>query len=203
VDGSVEPIGTHLLVRSDEPEEITKGGILLIKKESPKAGEVVAVGPGEADPDSGVTQPMSVVPGVQVMYGRYAGSDKVEFGGAEHAIIKEDEVLLMYAGAEPTLDQVSMPTGKVLVKLLEGKEQTDGGLFLAREAVEKTSTVGEVVAVGPCRLDAKGEAMPPPVAVGDMVRFRYGDEVDLDLGGDRLSVVRMSSLMAKWRAPAA
>ncbi|CAK0846904.1 unnamed protein product [Prorocentrum cordatum] len=91
VDGTVEPIGTHVLVRSDEPEEITKGGILLPKKESPKAGEVVAVGPGEADPDSGVMQPMSVKPGVKVMYSRYAGSDKVEFGGAEHAIIKDRE----------------------------------------------------------------------------------------------------------------
>ncbi|CAK0846906.1 unnamed protein product [Prorocentrum cordatum] len=89
-----------------------------------------------------------------------------------------------------------------------------------KAAVEKTSTVGEaagpirtpaaadrgqgrVVAVGPGNVDSKGEAMPPPVAVGDMVRFRYGDEVDLDLGDDRLSAVRMSSLMAKWKAPAA
>lgn len=60
VEGPLEPLGSYLLVRSASAEEVTKGGLLLPKSQKPKEGEVVAVGPGEANVDSGHVVPVSV-----------------------------------------------------------------------------------------------------------------------------------------------
>mmetsp|Transcript_23639 Transcript_23639/g.52418 ORF Transcript_23639/g.52418 Transcript_23639/m.52418 type:complete len:269 (-) Transcript_23639:119-925(-) len=200
VEGDVVPLGRHVLVRIDEPEEVTKGGILLPRQDRPKEGVVAAIGPGEANLETGTLVPVSVKPGVKVMYTKYSGSDTLECGGAEHTLIREDDILLSYEGDSVSVENLRMPRGRLLVRLIKAKETTDGGLLLSKGAAEKSTTVGEVIAVGEGELLANGEVAEPQVQVGDMVRFRYGDEVDLDVGDDRFTSVRLSSCIAKWKA---
>jgi len=199
VDGNVEPLGKFVLVKSAQPEEMTKGGLLLPKSEKPKEGEVVAVGPGEANAESGVLVPLSVEVGEKVLYSKYGASETIECSGDDHVLVREDDLLLKYKGDEPSLEQITMPRGKVLVKLLAKEEETSFGLLLSKEASKQTTTAGKVMAVGPGTILANGDELPPPVQVGDMVRFRYGDEVDLDIGDDKFSVVSSSLLIAKWK----
>ncbi|CAJ1404403.1 unnamed protein product [Effrenium voratum] len=200
VDGPVEPLGKFVLVKQAQAEEITKAGLLLPKSEKPKEGEVVAVGPGEANAESGVMVPMSVQVGEKVLYSKYGGSETIEREGEDHVLVREDDVLLKYEGDEPLLEKISMPRGKVLVKLMRKEQETSFGLLLSEGAAEQTTTAGEVVAVGPGVVLANGEELPPPVEVGDMVRFRYGDEVNLDVGDDTFTVVGTSNCIAKWRS---
>lgn len=200
VDGNIEPLGSYVLVKVGAPEEQTQGGILLPKSEKPKGGEVIAVGPGEASSESAVVTPVSVKAGDKVVYSRYSGSDTVDLAGSEHVLVREDELLLSYKGESPAISSLAMPRGKVLVKLLAKEEATSFGLLLSKGATKQSTTVGEVVAVGAGEISSKGEEIPPPVSIGDMVRFRYGDEVDMDIDDDKYSVVRISNCIAKWKA---
>ncbi|CAE7763140.1 groS [Symbiodinium pilosum] len=104
-------------------------------------GEVVAVGPGEAQTEgqvrclsamlsqrvqaiaeTGVMVPMTVEVGEKVLYSKYGASETIECSGDDHILVREDDVLLKYKGDEPSLEQVSMPRGKVLVQLLAKEE---------------------------------------------------------------------------------
>lgn len=70
---------------------------------------------------------------------------------------------------------------RLLVKRLEEVTRTAGGIIIPDSAKEKPAE-GEVIAVGPGKLNEKGDRMALQVAVGDRVLFsKYGGtEVKLD-----------------------
>ena len=70
---------------------------------------------------------------------------------------------------------------RILVKRLEGEEKTAGGIIIPDSAKEKPAE-GEIVAVGPGKLNDNAERVAMDVAVGDRVLFsKYGGtEVKLD-----------------------
>ena len=85
----------------------------------------------------------------------------------------------------------------VLVKRTEEEETSSGGIILSGSAKEKPSQ-GEVVAVGPGKVNESGDSIPMNVSVGDTVVFgQYGgneiklnDEEYLILGeGDIFGVI--------------
>ena len=75
---------------------------------------------------------------------------------------------------------------RVIVKRLEDERKTAGGIVIPDTAAEKPSQ-GEVVAVGPGKLDDAGKVIAMGVKVGDKILFgKYsGTEVKLD-GNDYL-----------------
>ena len=70
---------------------------------------------------------------------------------------------------------------RVVVKPIEAEEVTKSGIVLPDTAKEKPQK-GEVIAVGPGRLDEQGKRIPMEVKVGDKVLFsKYtGKEVKID-----------------------
>ncbi len=63
---------------------------------------------------------------------------------------------------------------RVLVQPLEGEQTTASGLVIPDTAKEKPQE-GKVLAVGPGRIDDKGNRVPVDVAEGDVVIFsKYG-----------------------------
>ncbi|MCM8775326.1 MAG: co-chaperone GroES [Candidatus Omnitrophica bacterium] len=92
----LKPLADKILVKVMEPEEKTKGGIILpdTAKEAKSEGKVVAVGPGKTL-ESGKVQPIEVKKGDRVIFGKYAGDD-FEIDGTKHKIIKESEILAVY-----------------------------------------------------------------------------------------------------------
>ena len=84
---------------------------------------------------------------------------------------------------------------RLLVKRLESEEKTAGGLYIPDTAKEKPSK-GEVIAVGPGKVDDNGNRVALTVKKGDMVLFnKYaGTEVKLD-GTDHL-VLREDDVLA-------
>lgn len=93
---------------------------------------------------------------------------------------------------------VKMPLGKVLVRLQEEKSESAGGVLLSKGAAKSDTTVGEVVAVSDGILDSKGDLAPLDIAVGDMVKFRYGSEVELEVAG-AFRAVDAGDCLLKWR----
>ena len=89
----LRPLDDNIIVKPDEAEEKTAGGIVLpdTAKEKPLRGEVVAVGPGRTLKSGKRLEP-SVKKGDVVMFGKYSGSD-VKVDGIEHKILREAEIL--------------------------------------------------------------------------------------------------------------
>ena len=90
---SIRPLGDRILVQRVEEESTTAGGIIIpdTAKEKPQEGKVVAVGNGRVT-DDGKTQALDVKKGDKVLFSKYAGTE-VNLDGAEHLIIREDDVL--------------------------------------------------------------------------------------------------------------
>jgi len=85
---------------------------------------------------------------------------------------------------------------RVVVKPIIEEEVTKGGIILPDTAKEKPQR-GEVVAVGPGRLDEEGKRVPMEVSKGDKVLYeKYaGSEVKLD--DEEYLILRESNIIAK------
>jgi len=84
---------------------------------------------------------------------------------------------------------------RVLVKRLEMEEKTAGGIYIPDSAKEKPMK-GEVIAVGPGKLDDAGKRVKMTVKKGDLVLFaKYaGTEVTID--GEETLVMREDDILA-------
>ena len=89
----IRPLYDRVVVRRNEEEQTTAGGILLpgSAKEKPNQGEVVAAGEGKLL-DSGEVRGLAVKVGDRVVFGQYAGSNTIEIDGEELIIMGESEI---------------------------------------------------------------------------------------------------------------
>jgi len=90
---SFRPLRDRVIVRREEKESKTTGGILLpdSAKEKPAQGVVLAVGPGSIT-DAGETRPCDLKEGDRVIFGQYAGNSIKTEDGEELLILSESEV---------------------------------------------------------------------------------------------------------------
>lgn len=90
---TVRPLYDRILVRQEDAEERTSGGIYLpdSAQERPQQGEIVAVGIGTVL-DSGRLVEPSVKVGDKVLYGKYSGTE-VKIDGQEYTIVRENDLL--------------------------------------------------------------------------------------------------------------
>jgi chaperonin GroES len=91
---NLKPIGDRIIVRREESEEKTAGGILLpdAAKKKPQRGTVLAVGPGKLNEKDGSRMPMALKAGDKVLFTSWAGN---EF---EDKKAKAGEVIVMHEG---------------------------------------------------------------------------------------------------------
>ena len=89
----IRPLHDRVIVRREEEEQKTAGGILLpgSAQEKPNRGEVVAVGSGRVL-DNGDTRAVDVKVGDVVVFGQYAGNDKIDVDGEELIILSESDI---------------------------------------------------------------------------------------------------------------
>jgi chaperonin GroES len=85
----VKPLGDRIVLRREEAEETTAGGIVLpdSAKNKPQRGTILAVGPGKMLKD-GSRRPLQVKEGDKVLFTSWAGE---EFKGRSTT----DNILLM------------------------------------------------------------------------------------------------------------
>jgi chaperonin GroES len=89
----VKPLGDRILIKIQESENKTAGGIIIPQtaQEKTQNGVVVAVGPGSKN-DKGVLEPIGVQVGQKVMFDKYAGS-QIKIDGVDHLLVDEKSVL--------------------------------------------------------------------------------------------------------------
>ncbi|MBK8326336.1 MAG: co-chaperone GroES [Moraxellaceae bacterium] len=90
---NIRPLHDRVVVRREEQETKTAGGIILAGSaaEKPSQGVVLAVGNGQVT-DSGEVRALDVKVGDKVLFGQYAGTT-VKVDGEELLIMKESDIL--------------------------------------------------------------------------------------------------------------
>ena len=84
---------------------------------------------------------------------------------------------------------------RIVVKSLEAEQTTASGLVIPDTAKEKPQE-GEVVAVGPGRIDDNGNRVPLDISVGDKVIYSKYGGTEVKLDGDDLLVLSARDVLA-------
>ena len=86
------PLGDRVVIKNQEMNEVSKGGIILAgaAKEKPQMAVVVAVGPGGNVDGKEIV--MNVKEGQKVIYSKYAGTE-VKLDGEEYIIVRQSDIL--------------------------------------------------------------------------------------------------------------
>ena len=89
----IRPLHDRVIVRREEEEATSAGGILLpgSAQEKPNQGEVIAVGSGRVL-DNGDVRAVDVKVGDKVVFGKYAGQDTIDVEGEELIILSETDI---------------------------------------------------------------------------------------------------------------
>lgn len=90
---SIQPLGSRVLVKRLDAEEVSAGGIVLpdSAKEKPQEAEVISLGTGGKDED-GKTIEFNVKVGDKVLISKYGGTD-VKVDGEDLMILSESDIL--------------------------------------------------------------------------------------------------------------
>ena len=85
---SIKPLADRVLIEAKAAETKTASGLFIpdTAKEKPQQGTVVAVGSGKKD------EPMELVPGDTVLYGKYAGTE-ITVDGKDYLIMRQSDVV--------------------------------------------------------------------------------------------------------------
>lgn len=85
---------------------------------------------------------------------------------------------------------------RIVIRQVEAEQTTASGLVIPDAAKEKPQE-GEVLAVGPGRVDDSGNRVPMDIAVGDKVIYsRYGG-TEVKLGGEEYLILAARDVLAK------
>jgi chaperonin GroES len=84
---------------------------------------------------------------------------------------------------------------RILVKRLAEVEKTKGGIIIPDSAKEKPAE-GEVVAVGPGKLDDSGKRVKPDLKKGDRVLFSKYAGTEIEIDSSKCLVMKEDEILA-------
>ena len=84
---------------------------------------------------------------------------------------------------------------RIVVKALEAETTTASGIVLPDTAKEKPQE-GEVIAVGPGRIDDKGNRVPLDIAVGDKVIYSKYGGTEVKYSGEEYLLLNARDVLA-------
>lgn len=84
---------------------------------------------------------------------------------------------------------------RIIVKPLEAEEKTSGGIIIPDNAKEKPQK-GEVVAVGPGKVNDKGQKIEMTLKKGDKVLYGKYSGTEVTIDGEDYLIMRESDVLA-------
>ena len=111
---NLKPLGDRVIVKQDEAEETTAGGLILAHdaKEKPQTGVVLKVGEGKLDKDGNLV-PVPVKEGDRVLYGKYGGTE-VKVNGEEGMILRSEDIYSVFESLSRRLSAVVPKSHRVV-----------------------------------------------------------------------------------------
>ena len=94
----IRPLHDRVIVKREEDERKTPGGIVIpdSASEKPSKGRVLAVGNGKILED-GKVRPLDVKVGDKVLFGKYSGTE-VKVDGDDVLVMREEDLLAVIDG---------------------------------------------------------------------------------------------------------
>jgi len=83
---------------------------------------------------------------------------------------------------------------RILVKPLEAKEKTKGGILLPDTAKEKPQE-GEVIAIGEGKKTDEGKLIPLSLKVGDRILYGKYSTTEISIDGEEYLIVREDDVL--------
>jgi chaperonin GroES len=102
--------------------------------------------------------------------------------------IPEGEVIIVSVSIKPLED-------RIVVKSVEAEQTTASGLVIPDTAKEKPQE-GEVLAIGPGRIDDNGNRVPFDVTVGDRVIYSKYGGTEIKHGGEEYLILSARDVLA-------
>src|SRR6185437_5996281 len=84
---------------------------------------------------------------------------------------------------------------RIVVKSVEAEQTTASGLVIPDTAKEKPQE-GEVLAIGPSRIDDKGNRVPLDVAVGDKIIYSKYGGTEVKYAGEEYLILSARDVLA-------
>jgi chaperonin GroES len=109
-------------------------------------------------------------------------------GGASPPFDRYAEVISVSVSIKPLED-------RIVIKSLEAEQTTASGLVIPDTAKEKPQE-GEVLAVGPGRIDDNGNRVPLDVTVGDRVIYSKYGGTEVKHGGEEYLILSARDVLA-------
>ena len=105
---ALRPVYDRVIVRVDEPETQSKGGVLfpLSGQKAQRKGEVLAVGPGTHN-YKGEFIATQLKPGDRIVFGAYAGTE-IKHEGEKYRVMREGDIAGVIEG-----DHEAITTGQL------------------------------------------------------------------------------------------
>ena len=105
----------------------------------------------------------------------------------------------VYLAKEETVARKLEPLNdRIVVKAIEQEDQTKSGIFIPDSAKERPEE-GNVIAVGPGRLNDEGTRIPMDVAVGDSAIYSKFAGTDFEEDGEEYLIMKEADVLAKIR----
>jgi len=94
----IRPLHDRVIVRREEEEQLSAGGIVIpdTAKEKPIRGVIVAIGTGKIL-DNGDTRTLAVKVGDKVLFGKYAGTE-VKIDNQDLLVLREEDIMGIIEG---------------------------------------------------------------------------------------------------------
>ncbi len=92
----LKPLGSRVVIKALERDEMTKSGIVLpdTVKDKPQEGKVLAVGPGDRHPDTGERIKVDLKEGDRVLFQKYSGTE-FKLDDEEYIVLSEKDILAL------------------------------------------------------------------------------------------------------------
>ncbi|MBU0880603.1 MAG: co-chaperone GroES [Candidatus Omnitrophica bacterium] len=84
---------------------------------------------------------------------------------------------------------------RIMVKVLEAKEVTKGGIVLPDSAQEKPQEA-EVIAVGKGKVTTEGKVVAPEVKAGDKILFGKYSGTEIKVDGNEYLILKEEDILA-------
>ncbi len=100
------------------------------------------------------------------------------------------------AGATKSKSTIVPSEDRVVIRPTEDAETMRGGLYIPDTAKEKP-TQGEIIAVGPGRVNDEGKHIPIEFKVGDTVIYGKYSGTPFTINGKEVMIIKASDVLAK------
>ncbi len=105
----IHPLGNRILIKPDEPEGITKSGLIIpdIAKKPTGTGVVVAMGPGMLRSNGERWVMPDIKPGDRVIFDARNPFPRIELDGVELLQMRDDTILAVFEDGSSKLTAVN------------------------------------------------------------------------------------------------